>query len=190
MVVETSGEVGLHQLIEELDVFRQGGGELVRGAVPVGRGDGADKLPVVQGVVDLRPGERFQMCVLNALPEAEEFGHRLDQRHGLGAEYDRELPDGLLRPAVKLHLVLDGGTVLVLQRAFERHRQAVRREEGHQLPRGLHQRVDRGEHVVDPPLRRGIIDVLGEDLIDQRRAVRARAVGQTVNLAHDLVVEH
>ena len=43
------------------------------------------------------------------------------------------------------------------------------------------------EQLVAPARDLGIV---GEDLVDQRRAVRAHAVGHAVDLAHDLFVEH
>ena len=188
--VQPPAQVVLEQSVEKLDVLGQGRGELLARAVVVGHGDAAHEFAVIQGVVDLRAGGGPEVRVLDLLPEAEELGHGLDEPGGLRAEDHAQLADGLSPAAVQLHLVLDRGAVLVLQRAFERHGKAVRREEGHQIARGAHQLLDGGEHVVDAALGRGIVHILGQDLVDEVGAVGAHAVGQRVHLPHDLVVEH
>ena len=190
MGVQPPAQVVFEQPVEELDVLGQGRGQLVARAVVIGHGDRAHELAVVEGVFDLRAGQGAQVRVLDLLPQAEEIGHGLDQPGGLGAEDHAQLADGLSSAAVQLHLILDRGAVLVFQRALERHGEAVGREEGHQIPRRAHQLLDGGEHIVDPPLRRGVVHVLGQDLVDEVGAVGAHAVGQRVHLPHDLVVEH
>ena len=188
--VQPPGEIVLHELVEELDILRDRAGQLLGRAVAVGRAEAADELAVVESVADLHARRRGEVQILDALPEAEEVRHRADQRRALGAEDDAQLADRILAAAIQLDLVLDGRAVLVLQRAFQRHRQAVGREEGHQLPRGGHELFDGAEHVVDAPLGRGVVHVLGQNLVDEVRAVGAQRVSQGVDLPHDLVVEH
>ena len=188
--VEPAGEMILHESVKERDILRERRGKLLRGAVLIRRGKAPDKFAVVEGVAVLRARAGGEVQVLDVLPQPEKLRHGVDERRGLGAEHHRKLADVLSSAAVQLHLVLDGGAVFVLQRAFERHGKAVGREKRHQLARGPHQLVDGGENIVYPPLRRGVVHILREDLVDEVRAVGPHAVGQRVDLAHNLVVEH
>ena len=190
MGVVAAGEVALHQPVEELDILGDRPGQLLGRAVPIRDGHAPQELAVIEGVLDPRPGGGIKVRVLDPLPEAEKLRHGLDQGGRLGAEHHRQLPDGLPPAAVELHLVFHRGAVFVFQRAFQRHGEAVRRKEGHQLPAGAQELLDGGEHVVDAPLRRGVAHVLRQDLVDEAGAVGAHPVGHGVHLPHDLVVEH
>ena len=190
MGVEASAEVALHQPVKELDVLGEGPGQLLGAAVPIRHGDGAEELPVIEGVVDPRSGDRRQVGVLDPLPQAEELGHGLDQAHGLGPKQHRQLPDGLLPAAVELHLVFYRGPVFVFQGAFQRHAGGIGRKEGHQVPAGTQQLLDGAQHIVDPPLRRGVAHIFRQDLVDKAGAVGTHSVGHGVHLPHHLVVQH
>ena len=190
VVVKPPAEIALHELVEELDVLGQRLRQLLGGAVDVGHRDAAHELAVVERVAHGRVEPRREVRVLDALPEAEEAGHRLNERGGLGAEDDGQLADGVAARAVQLDLVLDGRAVFVFERALQRHAVGVRREEGHEVARWRHELLDRGEDVVDAAFGSGVVDVLGEDLVDEVGAVGAHTVRQRVDLAHDLVVQH
>ena len=99
------------------------------------------------------------------------------------------LEDNLL-VAVERDLVLDRRAVLVLQAALERHARRVRREKRHQVARRRDELLDLVEDVLDAALRRHDRGIVGKNLIDECRAVRAHAVSHAVDLAHDLLVEH
>ena len=130
------------------------------------------------------------MRIFDTLPEPEKLRHRADERFGLRAEEHRQLADGVFVAAVQLQLILDRRAVFILQRAFERHRAAVRREKRHKLARGADELLERGENVVDAALRRRIVHIFGEDLIDEIRPARPQPVRERVHLADDLLVEH
>ena len=130
------------------------------------------------------------MRVLDLLPEAEKLRHALQQLRRLGAEDNGQLAEALLLVAVERDLVLDRRAVLVLQAALERHARRVRREKRHQVARRRDELLDLVEDVLDAALRRHDRGVVGKDLVDECRAVRAHAVGHAVDLAHDLLVEH
>ena len=127
---------------------------------------------------------------LDLLPEAEKLRHALQQLRRLGAEDDGQLAEPLLLVAVERDLVLDRRAVLVLEAALERHARRVRREKRHQVARRRDELLDLVEDVLDAALRRHDRGIVGKDLIDECRAVRAHAVGHAVDLAHDLLVEH
>ena len=66
----------------------------------------------------------------------------------------------------------------------------MRGEKRHKVTRRGDELLDLMENTLDAALRRHDRGIVGEDLVDQRRAVRAHAVGHAVDLAHDLFVEH
>jgi len=55
------------------------------------------------------------------------------------------------------------------------------------LARGRHQLFDGLENIVPAALGRRHGDVLGQNLVDERRTVRAHPVGQRVDLAHHII---
>ena len=121
MPVVPAAEVAFHQLVKERDVLADGSGQLLGAAIPVGRGDTAHELAVIQRVIDVRAGERQQKAALDVLPQAEERGHSGDERAGLCAEDDRQRANGLTLAGGEGDLVLHRGAVFVLKRALERH---------------------------------------------------------------------
>ena len=182
------GEVCLHEPVKQLHVVRDRAGNLLARVVVIGRQrERAHELAVVQRVIRLHAG---QVRVLDLLPEAEKLRHALQQLRRLGAEDDGQLAEPLLLVAVERDLVLDRRAVLVLQAALERHARRVRREKRHQVARRRDELLDLVEDVLDAALRRHDRGIVGKDLIDECRAVRAHAVGHAVDLAHDLLVEH
>ncbi len=182
------GEVCLHEPVEQLHVVRDRAGNLLARVVVIRRErERAHELAVVQCVIRLYAG---QVRVLDLLPEAEKLRHALQQLRRLGAEDDGQLAEPLLLVAVERDLVLDRRAVLVLQAALERHARRVRREKRHQVARRRDELLDLVENVLDAALRRHDRGIVGKDLIDECRAVRAHAVSHAVDLAHDLLVEH
>ena len=182
------GEVGLHEPVEQLHVVRNRAGNLLARVVVVRRErERAHKLAVVQRVIRFHAG---QVRVLDLLPEAEKLRHALQQLRRLGAEDDGQFAEPLLLVAVERDLVLDRRAVLVLEAALERHARRVRREKRHQVARRRDELLDLVENILDAALRRHDRGVVGKDLVDECRTVRAHAVGHAVDLAHDLLVEH
>ena len=182
------GEVGLHEPVEQLHVVRNRAGDLLTRVVVVRRErERAHKLAVVQRVIRLHAG---QVRILDLLPEAEKLRHALQQLRRLGAENNGQFAEALLLVAVERDLVLDRRAVLVLEAAFERHARRVRREKRHQVARRCDELLDLVENILDAALRRHDRGVVGKNLVDECRTVRAHAVGHAVDLAHDLLVEH
>ena len=182
------GKVCLHEPVKQLHVVRDRAGNLLARVVVIRRErERAHELAVVQCVIRLYAG---QVRVLDLLPEAEKLRHALQQRGRLGAEDHGQLAEPLLLVAVERDLILDRRAVLIFEAALEGHTRRMRGEKRHKVTRRGDELLDLMENTLDAALRRHDRGVVGEDLVDQRRAVRAHAVGHAVDLAHDLFVEH
>ena len=190
MGIDPAAEPCLHEFVEELDIFRKGGGQLIGRAVVIGRSDATGEAPVVERIVLTAPGQRSEMSVFYALPETEKLGHGRDEGGGLGSEDDGQLADRLFFTAVELNLIFHRGAIFIFKRALKRHTEAVGGEEGNQLRAGTDEPLHGGENVVNAALGRCIVYVFGENLIDQRRTIRPQTVSQQVNFPDDFVVEH
>ena len=181
-------EVRLHEPVEQLHVVRDRAGDLLARVVVIRRQrERAHELSVVQGILRLHTG---QVRILDLLPEAEKLRHALQQRRRLGAEDHGQLTEPLLLVAVERDLILDRRAVLIFEAALEGHTRRMRGEKRHKVTRRGDELLDLMENTLDAALRRHDRGIVGEDLVDQRRAVRAHAVGHAVDLAHDLFVEH
>ena len=166
-----------------------GAGDVLRRAgVSARHGERTDEAPVVERTGDRAAERRRETGILDTRPQTEEVRQRGDQLRRLRAEHDVERAQRILA-AAEIDLILDRRTVLVGEARFERHGLRVRREKRHQLVRGGNERLDGLENIVDAPLRRGDGDVLGQDAVHQRRAVRAQPMRQRVDLPHHLVRE-